>query len=468
MILSELKVICIFLFFSAWLAPGKGQHIDLSKEINFNNDDGFELIGEINDTVLLFKENGNEYSVDLYDKDLKYLLEKELKFEKQRIHFNAIVRGDSSYTILYSFEDRFKLKLRALKFDLRGNVIDSTGIYEERDYLDIEHFSHVLSDDRTKVMLFRFSKINAIEFIYVDLVNMQRIWYKEMEFEDTRINSELIGLLLSNSGELVLAFEKNNYTFKRKKHYQHIYVIDPVLDEVKDFQIYFQSKLSTSINFVIDEKNGEVIVAGLYAPKSTSKAQGYYMYKFVGDKLVQPLMFEKFRQQLLIKYSGKRKNPKKYIDDLILKDIVLRQDGGMILLTEMQKEVMRESVRRRYVDYHYEDMIIISVHPDGRFFWDELIRKYQLSYDDQARFSSYFLFQNPSSLRIVFNDEIKSENTISEYSFNPLGNGKRSSLFSTDLHRLKLAFEDAKQVSSDSFIVPSLHNGKYRLIKISY
>ena len=41
--------------------------------------------------------------------------------------------------------------------------------------------------------------------------------------------------------------------------------------------------------------------------------------------------------------------------------------------------------------------------------------KKQYSQDDNAIFSSFFLFQNPRELRFLFNDDIKTENTVSEY-----------------------------------------------------
>jgi len=463
-----IKALLFFVFLVTNFQMVRAQEIYLSREVIFNSDDAFLLLGMINDTILLFRENGNEYSIDVHKQDLDFLFTKELFFEKQRINFNSLIKRENDFTIIYSFEDRFRLNVMARKYDVRGNMIDSSRLFEEKDYLDIDQFSYVLSEDKNKIVLFRSSNYDQLEFILFDLEKHERAWYKKMKFSDYNSSGDLKGLLLSNNGELVLAYEKNNYSYRRKKHFQHMFVIGPDGNNVKDYKIPFKGNLSVSFNFVSDEKNGEIVFAGLYAPKSNSKATGYYFYKFNENTITQAIEFFPFSQQLFLNYSGKQRNPKKNIPDLELKDIIMRNDGGMVLLAEMQKKVLRESVRRRYVDYHYEDIILLSVHPEGDLFWDELIRKYQLSYDDKALFSSYFLFRNPSSMRIIFNDEIKSENTISEYIFNPLGNGKRSSLFSTDLHKLKLVFGDAIQISPDTFIVPSMFSSKFRIIMIRY
>jgi len=83
-------------------------------------------------------------------------------------------------------------------------------------------------------------------------------------------------------------------------------------------------------------------------------------------------------------------------------------------------------------------------------------------------FSSYFLFKTPSRLRIIYNDEIKRNNTVSEYVMDPLGNFERNSLLSTEYQKLKLRFRDAVQTSSNTLLVPSERNFKLSLVKIEY
>jgi hypothetical protein len=468
MMRGKLKIGCL-VFFSVFISMiGNTQEIILSKAINYDSNDGFLLMGEAKDTLMLFHEDGTRYNIQVFNRNLDYLFTKELIFEKPNIRFNLIQMRDEDFTIIYSYEDRFSLKMVARKYDLKGNVIDSVGIFDEKDYLNVRHFSFVLSEDKNKVMLFRTTEFEFMEFVFFDLERNQQLWHKKIKFENFELPNQLKGLLLTNRGELILAFEKYNFSYRRNKHYQRFYVIDPYTDLTTEHSFPFRGNLSVSFNFEVDEKNDQIVVAGLYSQKSNSRAAGYYLYKFNRTGVTQNLVFEEFPNKLFIEFSGRKRNPKKYIPDLEVKDLVLRNDGGLVIISEMQKEVQRESVRRRYIDYHYEDIILLGVHPEGDLFWNRLIRKYQLSYDDNARFSSYFLFRNPSTLRVVFNDEIKSENTISEFLINPLGQGKRNALFATDLHKLKLAFKEGIQISSDTFIVPSRFNNEYRIIKIGY
>jgi hypothetical protein len=76
--------------------------------------------------------------------------------------------------------------------------------------------------------------------------------------------------------------------------------------------------------------------------------------------------------------------------------------------------------------------------------------------------------ENPSRLRLIFNDEIRNENTVSEYILQGNGLSKRSSVMSTDYQRLKLRFQEAIQVASNQIIVPSERNSRLNLVKITY
>ena len=68
----------------------------------------------------------------------------------------------------------------------------------------------------------------------------------------------------------------------------------------------------------------------------------------------------------------------------------------------------------------------------------------------------------------MYNDEIKNNNTVSEYVLDPLGNTERKSVLSTEYQNLRLRFSQAIQTGSASLIVPSEKNWKMNMVKIEY
>jgi hypothetical protein len=127
-----------------------------------------------------------------------------------------------------------------------------------------------------------------------------------------------------------------------------------------------------------------------------------------------------------------------------------------------------DSGARAVIDYYYDELIVISVHPDGETHWKSILHKKQYSQDDNGIYSSYFLFKTPGNLRFLFNDEIRQENTVSEYVLNALGEYNRKGLLSTEHLDLKLRFKDAVQVDANAVVVPSERRNRLKLMKLVY
>lgn len=79
-----------------------------------------------------------------------------------------------------------------------------------------------------------------------------------------------------------------------------------------------------------------------------------------------------------------------------------------------------------------------------------------------------FIFHTNSVLRIIFNDAISSEGTVSEYILKPGGEFIRKSILNTSYKNLNLRFKDAMEIDAQSVLVPSENNGKLNLVKIVF
>ena len=123
---------------------------------------------------------------------------------------------------------------------------------------------------------------------------------------------------------------------------------------------------------------------------------------------------------------------------------------------------------RLVTDYYFEDVFIVSLDPEGKVDWSSVLHKKQYSQDDEAIFSSYFLMRSPKQLHFLFNDEIRYENTCSEYIVLPNGTFDRNSLLSTVNKGLRIRFRDGIQMSANECLSPSENRSKLRLISIQW
>jgi hypothetical protein len=229
---------------------------------------------------------------------------------------------------------------------------------------------------------------------------------------------------------------------------------------------------------VFDNINHSLLITGLYSERNTTRALGFYFIRFQAGKnyVVNLLPFD---ESLLANVHGREVAVSRGLSDFNVQQVALRQDGGAVIIAELNKEFSRRSslpmrrdngsfARGGWVDYYFEDLILFAVHADGTLHWNDVLRKRQYSQDDDAIYSSFFLFKTPERLRFLFNDEIKQENTVGGYEVTGTGFIERKTVFNTDYQRLKLRFKDGIQVAYNECIVPSERNNRLSLVRIRY
>ena len=102
----------------------------------------------------------------------------------------------------------------------------------------------------------------------------------------------------------------------------------------------------------------------------------------------------------------------KNVSHLKVAELVVRRDGGALLhgesyYTDMHR-MMRSSFdsyynNRQYVEvtnYYYDDIVALSINPDGSLFWDEVLKKRQFSEEDEGYF---FLFRAGEQTLRIYN-----------------------------------------------------------------
>jgi len=78
------------------------------------------------------------------------------------------------------------------------------------------------------------------------------------------------------------------------------------------------------------------------------------------------------------------------------------------------------------------------------------------------------LAKTPAALRVIFNDEIKQSNTVSEYIVSGNGSFEHNTVMNTERKELSLRMRDAVQVAANEIIVPSERRNRLKLVKIVY
>lgn len=452
-----------------------GQRILQSKEMTIRNDRFYDIFHFENGRSIVLRDKGNSVVIESFNDKLLFERTVELNLGSNKVNIESVVYHDGSLKVLHTYRDKGNHYLSLSKYDEDLNRIDSTKIFiEDTKRLINGSLKSTLSEDESKTLI--FGKSDG-EFLILVIDNKKDILLNmvRLRVEDLNLRNDFRKVVISNEGKVFIVFEENNSKYRREKHSITIY-------ESTDSEDFFYTKydlsntVSSGIRASYNNEHKHLIVAGLYGNKDKDELVGYFTINLNDDK---PLFME-FDSKIYSDLYGKNMKRGRAIRDFYLKQIIHRADGGVLLVSEMIKEFVRRSSyssmsrhegdrysMRGFVDYYNEDIIITSNNRAGNEEWYKVLYKKQFSQDDDGVFSSFFTFLTSNRIRLIYNDEIKKNSTVSEYVISPSGKFERNAVLNTEYKDLRIRFMNAKQIGSNDFIAPSEKNFKLSLVRIN-
>ena len=456
------------------------QTITVSEDLPLRSDVSYELIGELKEQLLVFRDKGTSFSVQAFDPSMHKSWDKDIELDKRLPRVLGIIHTPTDFTLFYRFRSKSHTVLKAHKYNSEANMVDSMTIKDYGYLFYTPNFRIVQSEDKSKVLIYYIEKHKIINALVFDAIDMNLLWEQTITPEELNYWEDYFQIMIDNEGNFRLVIEKDNYSGRREKHRYHVYEYYGTESRLNEYQIGLNGNLTFDVFFTYDNMNQKLIGGGFYSEKNNAKATGYFLMQVPPeDPDNHRLTFTPFDDAFVSNLEGRDIKNNRGITEIAVRDIILRQDGGALIISERIRQYERRTgttysrvyydpTGRSMVDYYFDEVIVFSIEPDGKAGWTNVLHKKQYSQDDDGMYSSYFLFKTTTSLRFLFNDEIKPENTVSEYTLNGYGELDRNSLLSTENLQLRLRFRDALQIAANEFVVPSEKRNKLRLIKLEY
>lgn len=449
------------------------QTITISEEIPLRNDYSYTILGWIDDDLLLFRDRGHEYFVQAFDEEMHLKWEREVYLGSRKADIIGVISHNDRFHLLFGMREKGDYILQHWSFDHAVSLIDTMTIDIVPNIFMTPRFLLTNSEDKSKILLFRDAN-NAVQLISYDLNERSVLWRNSIEFSGLRLYRDFSPMEVSNNGNAYLVMEPDRFLQK----VQELEVFTATAGEVSHETLHLGDYQAYDFHVQYDNLNHFLVIAGLYSDKNSLKAQGFYFFRYKPGQ-TQRMHLLSFDESLLTEVHGKDVPGSRGLSDFHVKKVALRKDGGAVLIAELNKEFARRSTlpvrkengsfaRGGWVDYYYEDIILYAVNPDGSEHWKKVLHKRQYSQDDDAIYSSFFLFKTPDRLRFLFNDEIKQENTVGGYEVTGTGYVERKTVFNTDYQKLKLRFKNGLQVAYNECIIPSERNNRLNLVRIKY
>jgi len=468
-----------FILCSLWLS---GQTVRISDEVNIRNDYSYDLLGDINSNIVLFRDSGKKKYIDVFDEKLSHKYQRELRLEKDNVLFHGVIPFDTCFHMLYSYSEKDSVHTVLRKLDDTGATLDTVRLFTTEKKDKLLKFEMMSNNAKTHSLLYAYHKSEGFKFILLDHHRKKIIFTSIVEWEKIDFNDEFVSIDLSDDLYIFILLEQNNKKGEMEDHYFDLTVLDTKTKSQANQKILVSNQISIDAQGNYDPVNKQYVITGLYNEKSSAHSKGLF---FSRSKL--PLK-EEFITAEFIPHSvsflkevyGRKKKKLENLEHHVIQDVLFNLDGGFVVFSEYAKTFTRKSSYQTYsqmggrrglgawTDHHMEEIGILAISPAGELRWKNVLHKNQFSQDDGAAFSSFYLFSTPSILRIVFNEEIKNNNLVSEYLIATNGKSKRSSLLNTEYQNLKLRFREAIQLTNKAFLVPSEKSNLLKLVKISY
>ncbi len=451
------------------------QMITISQELGLRSDYSYSILGWVENDMLLFRDKGNSFFIQSFDRKMHLKWEREMLLGDARVDVIGAIAHEDRFHMLFGVRIKGVYRIQHYVYNHEVNLIDSLSLTVYGNSFVTPRIFMEESEDKSKILLYEYQN-RGLTLLSYDLNTKEIGTVHRLSLDGKNLIEDFRSIIVSNSGEFYLTLQSGN--IQQNRRYLHIYSASPGFNQMLHDTIPLGNVVLKDIYPTYNHLQQCLVITGLYGTSSSAKAMGFYFFKIFNNQ--KPLVsYLPFEEDLLTEINGRGSSSQKGLADFTVQEVALREDGGVVIIAEMVKEFSRRSslpmqsgtgsyLRDGWVDYYFEDMILFAIHPDGQEHWKQVLRKRQYSQDDGAMYSSFMLFKTPERLRFLFNDEIKHENTIGGYEVTGTGYIERKTVFNTDYQKLKLRFMNGIQVAHNECIVPSERNNRLSLVRIVY
>lgn len=225
------------------------------------------------------------------------------------------------------------------------------------------------------------------------------IWEKKQLLPYLASDFNIKRLRLNNNGNVYLLGEKDQPKSKSTgiKSDRYQYIVLAFLDKgqtAKEYKLKLNNKdkIISTIKMKIHENN-DIICAGFYADQNDKFFQGTYLITIAGDThQFKTQRTDAFTPEIIEQHFNKKKAKKAEKGSLYHKNLILRDDGGVVLLTERTYSLY--SSNSNSSTYFVNDIVVININPEGKIEWVQQVEKEQRSKSERHTSFAFMVYKD--------------------------------------------------------------------------
>ncbi len=505
----------LLIVFSGY-TPLFSQNFEVAKsdfQYNYGSTSLQKIIGYDSTNYFVLKFEANRYYIEKLDKNLNFVKKEPIKLNEglKQYYFEDIVHFHGE---LYIFLTKYRLKDITLYYQ----KIDKSSLLPSTDYIEITTIKNVkgnwadihfaLSRKETKLLIVSRIKLNwsKVQFneYYVFSDNMDLLWKQKDLFDFTGQGPRNNQYLVDDYGNVSIAsLVKRENIFSIGKLVKNAYTLYRFTDNGANFRKYpitLPDKYIRGLKIVAADDGG-LICAGLYSEMFRFGVKGTFFFRIdANNGNIYNNRSVEFTSDLLLKLTTNNEpiTGNNELLDYSLNDLVVREDGKVILIAEQFFNQTFDT---------YNNIIVTCFNEDGQVYWNQVIQKQQgfnvngintsvtepVDYREYIRETGNLFLNNPNYcsyalmapinknyIVIFYNDNIKNiDNTgktkglsrmkksyIAAVIIDAYGNLKKEEMIPWKrkaLYPLPIRYYDTKY---NTTIIPAFRGRKYNYYKI--
>lgn len=462
------------------------QKVTYSKYDKFDYRTGeFSVVGKVGPKLYVYRGSSEGYYLDAYDNNMHRTATVVLDFLPKRSFGNKFIPYTDRIIVLYQVTESNRVIQFAAVLDEAGRLLKKPMEIDQvkASFLGGRSglYGYAVSQNKQRLAIYGAGTKNAdlnAKVIMLD-TGLNKLFVKEGSF--TADNDISFGEgVVNEHGEFFLPA----YTPYGSRQYADRIWLLAMNENSTNFtpaEVPMGELFAAGTYMEINNTGDKIYVGGFYTDRKNGYFEGIiYTYYDVAEKTFKEFKTISFSDRMR-SATGDR-NKKRAFNDYQVRQLIVRNDGGFVMIAEDFFITTRNSYNQGFGyyswyyptmsasvrEYNYGDIFAVSCKANGEPEWTEFIRKSQYSQEDGGLFSSYALINTGGSLGFLFNDFNMSRSKIQLASLDADGKAVISSVTGFKTDEPDWLPKSGKQVSAKEFIVPCLKRNQICFAKVVF
>lgn len=476
----------------------------------------FDIIGKLNNHYLVYKQIHSSYYISVYDNEMNLTDKVKMNFLPDKLINSDLITYKDYFYLIYQYQKRNIVYCMAARINSDGNItgdpvtLDTTAI---NFFASNKIYNILYSEDKQRIGIYKINSKDESKYFFtcsifdgaLNLLSKNKTYIAMQSHNDF-----LTEFSLDNEGWMTFVKASGSAANNDNGTIQNITLMirPPGSDTISSYAFDMPKIYLDDIRIKVDNVNKHLLVAAFYSKQKRGDIEGLYCAVF-NRNTASVISTNEFVFNNEFKSNAKSEgSARTAFDDYFLQNIVVKKDGGFVILSESAYSSNRGVYSNRWDNmygsnpywynsnsylygnpygytyypwmspygygypsqltrYYADNIAIISFDSVANMEWASIIPKSQ--YDDNTdNFIGYGTFVTSGQINFLFNQFTKRTLLLQAQSVNTQGN---VSIFPT-LRELDKGFQFMpryiKQISSHEVLIPCQYRNYLCFAKIEF